>query len=107
MCLEDVRLGRETQSVGRTVSVATTNTLLAPYAADRVALVIGGPVTNFCKLNFGAAASATAGIHRAAGAAPLILDVQKHGSLVFGPIYSIADTAAEVIGVWESFLGRQ
>lgn len=107
MCMEDVRLGRETLGRSQTISVLTTKVVLVAENRDRYAVIISAPTTNPLFVSWENDLGVTTGIRLAAGTSPLILTIQQHGRLVQGPIYASAPAGAESIHVAESVLTRQ
>lgn len=107
MCIEDVRLGRETGPTETTVAVATTKVLLVPYVRERFSLVISAPTTNELWLSLAATAAAGVGLRLYPGSLPLVLNVKDHGAFVRGPIYANITTVGENITLWSTLLEKE
>lgn len=109
MCMEDVRLGRETGAAPSVIDCPdATATLLLPYNANRFAVLIGLADTDPAVIGpQGMNVAAGRGYLLAAGAEPLKLDIQHHGRMVTMPWYGSGIGAATVIAVTEVFLEKQ
>lgn len=82
MCLEDIRLGRETLSGVTTLVLDGTDQPLLPQSMSRIALILTPPSQGVVFYHIGSTIPANQGIRLAAGDGPLILDIQQHGDLV-------------------------
>jgi hypothetical protein len=79
------------------VTVATSSTVLVPRDEARISLIIQAPLTNRFSLSWGADAVLDQGITLYPGAAPLILYLASHGSVVKGPIKAISAVAGQAV----------
>lgn len=105
MCLEDVRLMRQSKTVDNTVAIATSSVVLAPANRKRIALLISAPTTVRITLSFKDTAVLDQGINLYPTNVPLHLTLEKHGQIVQRKITAIgAALANESIGVWETEL---
>lgn len=86
MCMEDIRIMRRTTKTERRTPLTEAFQIVAPYDATRVAVIIGvdGPQEfEFC---LKPEIVDDGGISVATASGPIILDLQRHGAIVFGPI---------------------
>jgi len=107
MCMEDVRIGRESTSASRKVTVGTGSTPLISHSPTRTVLIVSAPVSKRVTLSLVQPAVDRVGITLHPGSSPLVLTVQTHGDLVTRSLWAIADTSAEQIGIVECHLNRQ
>jgi len=104
MCIEDVRLQRETGKGEFVVNVDVTSVDFLPANPKRTSLMISSPIANRITLSFKQTAIDQEGIVLFAGNNPITLSLLTHGNLITGKISAIADTALQKIGIWESEL---
>lgn len=106
MCMEDIRVMREAVARTVAVNVAATKSEIVPRNAKRVALVLpaGASQAVFWSMEVGEGDSV--GIPLAAGQAPIVLDVQHHGALVFGPWSASAPGGAQTLSYAEAVLEK-
>lgn len=109
MCMEDVRLGRETAHDTITVTVANGQSArILPPDRNRTAVIIGNPSATVGTLMFGPTRpSATIGYQVHELVAPLILTVMQHGSIVTDELWGFADGADVTFTVTYAYLGKQ
>lgn len=106
MCMEDIRLGRESKTGEKTVTVQTSSTLLVGPDKFRTSLIISTGVTNRVTLSVNNPAVNGSGMILHAGTAPLKLCLANDGDIVTRGFYAIANAASEVITVWETSLAK-
>lgn len=82
MCLEDIRLGRETQSGFTTLVLDGNDQPLLPQSPSRISLLLNPPSAGVAFYHTGSTIVADQGIRLAAGDGPLRLDIQRDGDLV-------------------------
>lgn len=99
MCLEDVRIGKATTADQNQETVGTTSTNAIPQNVDRFALVLCPPNTGTITFSVQDPAVANEGIVIAAGGAPVVLSLPKHGALVTKGWFAIG-SGAGVKAIW-------
>jgi hypothetical protein len=99
----DLEVGNNITSKISFVNVTTAGVTLVGGADDRVRLLIGSPAANRITISTEPTPVADQGINLYAGGNPLALDKQESGSIVRGPLFAIATTADQLIGIVESF----
>lgn len=106
MCMEDIRIGRETiaQELNLTVGVTAVN--IIPASADRVGLIISSGAVNSIVLGFEQSLTTAFGIRLGALALPLMLNLRDHGEVVRKSIWAIASGAGTTFTVWQIFLRK-
>lgn len=108
MCMEDVRLGRETTFQANSISLANaTNSVIANYDPYRTALIL--MVTGATAALIGPKPLSPAGgegAHLGQGEGALSLDVLHHGNLVTQEWRASGDGGATKIVVWQSRLEK-
>ena len=104
MCMEDVRMMRDTGVATTNVNVQITPTLLCGNALTRVALIISAPLATRITLSENPNVTDLQGIVLFPGQNPLTLDIKQVGNVVTRRLYAVAQTGAENIGFIEVFL---
>lgn len=99
MCMEDVKLGRETQPVYTTVTAGTTAAQLVEGSGARWSLVIGPPSSGVIWVLPGYTVKAGQGFCLASGDPPLRFEVSDDGQMVMEPWFVIADAGAPIVPV--------
>lgn len=107
MCMEDVRLGRETIAGESIVSVTTSTVRLCGPSPLRTALIIGSPASGFITLSFTYPVVSGRGMIINALAKPFQLDLQTDGAMVKKEIYAIHSVGTVTIAVWETALEKE
>lgn len=108
MCMEDVRIGRETNATDIIVVVASTPTQLVGGSSKRYCLIFSPPTAG--RITIGRDSNHVSdggGLVLAAGCDPLVLTIQDHGDLVRGPWYAANDGTSRTVGVAWSILERE
>lgn len=82
MCMEDVRIGRESQGQYGDAVIATTVTPYVPADPHRIALIMWGPPSGTSELSTNPKFSSGQGFHLGSGEGGVVLDVQRHGDIV-------------------------
>lgn len=103
MCIEDIRLGRETRTATTSRSVGTTAVQLVQRATDRTSLLISCAVGDRITLSHDPGVTDQFGLVLHAAGSPLLLDIRQHGDIVVGPIYAVASAGTVTVGMIESF----
>ena len=108
MCMEDVRIGRETVPAEWQKAITDTGAIIVSQNDLRYSLVIANIGANPIWLSFTKPTASGTGIPLAVGATFGPLDVQHHGNLITRDIWAItaAGLTASVL-VWETLLGRK
>ncbi len=104
MCMEDIRLGRETITRITNVTMGTADAILIGNEPRRKSLIICQPSNGSVQLLPRSTASGTVGFDLAPGMAPIILTVEHHGSLVTDEWHGLADAGAPIVTFIESLL---
>ena len=107
MCMEDVRIYRETGVHSTVVNVLTTPTLLVGDSFQRVAIVLSCPATTRITISEDPNVTDLNGIVLFPNGYPLILDIQQVGNLVTRRLYAVSQTAPQTLGFAETFLLRE
>ena len=82
MCMEDVRIGRKTDSRLGSLTLTGGVQNLVQHDPNRVSLTLFAPATGVCYLRTDDAITTTNAIAHVAGMNPIILTVQEHGQIV-------------------------
>lgn len=109
MCMEDVRLGRQTGPAGSFFNIGNgTNDTIAQQNPLRTTLIIACPNAVGCFVApMPLDPSADQGIFLDRTSDPLILDIQHHGTLVTSQWRADGNAAASTLTVLESILEKQ
>ena len=107
MCIEDVRMGRETGVATRSVNIGTTPTMFVGDSLQRTALLISAPSATRITLSEDPNVTDLNGIVLYANTNPLILDIKSVGNIVTRRLYAVSQTNAQVVGFVEVFLMRE
>ena len=108
MCMEDVRIGRETQSreVTTTVAVAPNRTQLLTGRAERVAIIFVPNAGADYEVTTTSRTGSGGGLLVTTLMPPITLTIQEHGDLVRQAWFCIAAAAIDVT-VFEVWLAKQ
>lgn len=106
MCMEDIRIGRESAASESLVSVAATETPLVSPAEDRIGLAIYPVATNTIFLSTVGGVVPNNGIRVNDATGPLIMNFLTHGSLVRKGWNAAIPAGAGAVSVTEVFLAR-
>jgi hypothetical protein len=106
MCMEDVRIGRDSGSTQQIVEMTTTPRPIVEVDQFRTTLIISAPSAGILTLSFLPTVTANNGIRLNTTDPPLILTLQKHGSIVTRMIYGIMSAGTINIGVWTAQLTK-
>lgn len=106
MCMEDIRVMRETQATVRPVTVGASSLSVAPRNTKRVAIIFTYIGASTITLSLSRPAVAAAGIVLDSTNPVLMMDIQHYGALVFENWFAIAGAASQVLSVAESYLNK-
>lgn len=107
MCLEDVKLGRETSRMDTYPAVTATAAQVLVQRPKRVALILSNAGTNPIFIGFTAGVAAGAGLLLAVNSGPLKLDIQKDGAMITEGLFAICAAAqTSVLAIWETLLEK-
>lgn len=88
MCMEDIRLGRKTVFKFHTESLGVTPVQLVPYNAKRIAIGFStATAAGIMYVGQSDTALTEVGLMINGAGGATVLDIQKHGSICFGPFY--------------------
>ena len=109
MCMEDVRLARNTITTQTRVTlVAATDTLLVPARLDRYSLMLQfSNATAICVYPAPYGVSSTGVTLPALTETTIIVDLQHHGDLVTQPWRALAPVGTPTILITETVLDAQ
>lgn len=107
MCIEDIRLGRQSYSREDHVSVGTSLSVLVPNADNRISLVISAPTQGNVYISVNPNDAGTNGIQLSAGMPPLQLTIQSHGGIVRKRLYVVGSASGITVSVWSNYLDAQ
>lgn len=97
MCMEDVRIGRQSTSSAAVVSVgAGAVAQVLPADPYRYSLVLSAPASGSCTYSINQAPGDGEGITFHAGGGPITLGIQEHGDLVRRAWYVYCSAAVRV-----------
>lgn len=97
MCLEDVKIGRNTQPHSVSVTASATSQQLVPGSGSRWSLHVMPPSSGVIWLSPGNLAVAGQGYVLAPGDPPLVLTVQHDGEQIVEPWCVVADAGAPIV----------
>lgn len=106
MCFEDVKMGRKTDRIFRSVTLGAAAVQLVKADARRIGLILFCHNTARYTLGGDNTVAVDAGPTMQAGQCPLDLFIGHAGALVTGDIWAIASAAATNVGVVEIYLPR-
>jgi hypothetical protein len=106
MCMEDVKIGRATNSGDGFASIpAATAGLIVGPSLHRYCLIISPPIAGHVTIGFSPNQLVDgSGVVLASGADPLILTIQEHGDIIRRAFYAIGDGTIRVVGFMQSIL---
>lgn len=107
MCMEDYKLGRETQSGSVKKAVGLTSDLAIGESVKRTALILSNPLANNVTFSLQNPAVSGQGIVLNVSTGPFSMDVQTHGDIVRRPWYCIADAGTPTVEIFFSMLERE
>lgn len=107
MCMEDVRLGRQSHAQEIKCIVTTTSALILPYDPHRIALVISCPTGSNVHLSFGPVAVSGGGMVLGQLGTPIVLNIQQHGDIVRRAIYAVSDNTTATFMIWAATLAKE
>lgn len=82
MCIEDIRIARQTTSNRLNLSVTTAAKAIVSHAPNRYAIIFMPPASGTISINVESTVAAGEGISIPAGGAPVILKLTDVGDLV-------------------------
>jgi hypothetical protein len=107
MCMEDIRIMRETAANDGVVAVAGLVVPFLKQSKSRVALLIQNIGTNPISVGLTNNVALGAGLNLPVGGSPVLMDIQKHGDIVTRGMFAIAaGGAASSIYFMESTLEK-
>ena len=104
MCIEDIRLQRETTASEDITSVGQTATELVGPSHLRTALVISCPNTGYITIGFTPGVTPNNGMILNALGTPLVLSLLTHGALIKKALYAVHSAGTVSVAVWEASL---
>lgn len=107
MCMEDYKLGRETQSGSVIVPLAGVSKIVIGESETRTCLVLGNPLANNVTYSLQNPAVSGSGLVVNVNTGPVILDLQTHGDLVKRPWFAINDAGTPSVEIMFSDLARK
>lgn len=106
MCMEDVLLGRETQTVRTKSVLSTASARILPGNPQRFGLRIPPPSSGVVWVFPGAANTFGQGYSLKAGDRELTMTIGRDGQQITGEWWAIADAGAPVLWTFEEWLRR-
>lgn len=107
MCMEDVRIGRESFSRQSDLVVGNTSRSLVSASPGRIALLICPPSAGSITVSLDQTAVLGNGITLASTSSPVRLNIQHDGALLTRPMWVIADAGNRRLSIIETFLDRE
>lgn len=108
MCMEDVRLGRE--SGFNVIPIRTPPGIVVPLfggAEQRTAIILGAPQAGLLTYSTKADVTTTNGLNLGPGQFPIILTVKDHGKIVQQPWFVVDDGTQRNAQAIEVLLARE
>lgn len=107
MCMEDVKLGRDTPVVEQVDTVPNTSSVFVDDDRDRTLLVFFPPPSGTLTLSIKTPAVANEGIILTAGNLPVVLDIKTHGQMVIKRWYAIHSVGGVKVARYLGRLNKQ
>ena len=107
MCMEDVRIGRDTQSIQMQFTSALTSSPVIAADENRVTLILPGPLANVITYSINDPAVSGQGIRLGAQSPSIILNIWDHGDLVRRAWTCIHTVAGETLSVLATRLTKE
>jgi hypothetical protein len=105
--MEDVLIGRDTNSGDRIVVVSTTATMLLEASMFRYCVIISPPLAGQVSIGFDPNHVVSGGgIILPSGADPLVLTIQEHGDIVRRAIYAAVDAGTRNVSIMYSIMAE-
>jgi hypothetical protein len=106
MCMEDVRIGRDTMGGIAPFSASNASNLAIAESVTRVSLVLTRPLAGTVTYSTERPAVSGVGINLGVGDSALSLDIATHGDLVRRAWYAVLDAGNQNMAVFFSDLPR-
>lgn len=88
MCLQDIKIGMNSNCVTVAIAATATAQLALAENVNRTALVLCPPSAGTTVFSFGQLpGTSLTGVRIAAGSSPVLLDIQHHGALLRVPVF--------------------
>lgn len=107
MCMEDVRIGRDTSTIVNTFTTSAASTELLKPNPLRLAIILSPPAAGTVFYSPEPISAGGNGLCLQLGSTPLALNVKDHGDIVRQGWYGRGDAANRVHTVIETILARQ
>lgn len=107
MCMEDVRMGRETWGQYQSVAIGTTAVQLWGHADKRVRVVLFGPRSGIATVAPTPNPTIGQGILISASDQPIILTIEDYGSILTNAWFAITDIGTSIFDFTEGLLDRK
>jgi len=107
MCLDDIRIGRNTISGETVLTLSTTSSRPISDAPTRVGLIFHPPSSGVVTISMAPTAVAGQGIQLTPASPPLIFRTQSDGDLAQRGWSMVADAGAPTMMVIEQFFDRR
>lgn len=107
MCMEDVRIGRETTGGQVATTVGTTSVQILSGSPHRYSIVLTPGIANHITFSTENPAVLGQGINLGPGDGCCKLNIQHHGDLVRKAWYAIADAGSNAIAVMVTNLAKE
>ncbi len=101
MCQFDVDMGRKSGVYTKVVNVGTSATELTGESPMRMTLIVSCPASTRITISQDPNVTDANGIILNNGGGPLVLDIQRHGSIVTRRLFAVSQTSAQNVGVTE------
>lgn len=107
MCMEDVKIGRETGGNEVPYSVGASAIQILPNDPKRTSLILSPPIANTVTFGFTNSVASGVGMNLSVNSSPIVLNIKDHGELVTKPIFAIGSGAGTNGAIWYSSLQRE
>ena len=107
MCMEDVRMMRDTGVATTFVNVKTTPTMLVGDSLQRVAIIVSAPALTRITLSEDPNVIDLNGIVLYASGMPLILDIKQVGNVITRRLFAVSQTSPQNVGFIEVFMSKE
>ncbi len=104
MCMEDIKIGRRSNSTIEHVAADAAAYQIAQANNQRITLIIYPPVSGTLMVSTKSTPTLTAGIPLTSSSEPLVFDIKLHGTLVQRPFFAIHSVGAIFTAVGEVLL---
>lgn len=104
MCMEDIRVMRQTRVVTSVRHLDATAREFVPYARDRVGIIICAPVAGTMFISTIPGFTGVKGLQIRSNTNPVEFTLMRNGAFVIGPIYALLNGASIDVAYIEIFL---